>query len=77
MAYWLHSDIGEPELYPSRDEALAALNKLVAKLVKQGYSVTPVKDPEHFRLAHKSEGYVEAYIDMEGPENDVDDEVED
>jgi len=74
MAYWLHSTTGPATLHADEAAARAALKKLVAALERKGYKVKET-EPDHFFLTHGSTGYVEAYIDTEGPEVGGDDET--
>lgn len=74
MAYWLHSTLGPATLFDDEEAALAALKKLVGALEKKGYKAKTLAD-ERVRLTHATEGFVEAYVDMEGPEVGGDDET--
>ena len=74
MVYWLHSTLAKAEVFESEERARQALEGLVKRLKAKGYQAQEVRKG-HFHLTHASEGFVEAYIDVDGPEVGGDDET--
>ncbi len=66
MSYLYTNDGAEK--YASEADALAALTRLSAMLIEQGYTPTPhPTDPNRLAITHGHRGFVEPYVHDEPP----------
>lgn len=60
---YLHA-VGEPQLYGTEDEAVAAMEVLIKNYELKGYTSKPhATDKNRFMLTHAAEGYIDVYVD--------------
>jgi hypothetical protein len=59
---------GGAEMYPTETAALAALQALIERLVREGYKAEAHSiDPHRFTLTHPANGSVDAYVHDDPP----------
>jgi hypothetical protein len=60
---YLHA-VGEPQLYGTQEETIAAMKTLIKNYEAKGYKSKPhPTEKNRFMLTHPTEGYVDVYVD--------------